>query len=75
MRLLIAKHLLRTAIKNHSSEIYPVNFDAYEWESFTAYRVLLRTEDGCETDVILDKLTGCERVWVDGLELGSPELN
>lgn len=46
----------------------------YEWETGTAYRVLLRS-DGVETDIVYDKFTGCYRIWVDGCELGDPGWN
>lgn len=48
---------------------------AYSWCTETALRVLLKLENGHESDVVVDLVTQCFRGWVDGVEVGGPELN
>lgn len=79
MEATLAKSLLRIAIVRNPQAVEGVLFRAYEWETETTARVLLQLKRRgvifSESDVELDKVTGCFRAWVDGVECGGPEWN
>lgn len=75
MPLTYSQKLLKTAIEFSDTAIDGMRFTAYEWETQTACRVLLRLDDGSEVDIDCDKVTRCYRVWCDGLEKGDPGMN
>ena len=48
---------------------------AYSWSTPTAIRVLIQLKNGMESDVDVDRVTKCFRGWVNGIEIGDPEMN
>lgn len=75
MSTALSKSVLRAALLHNEQAVEGAKFRAYQYESFTAFRVLVRLENGSETDVVYDKITECFRVWQDGMELGDPGMN
>lgn len=71
----LARNLLMTAILHNRNSVAGMMYTAYEYESPTCLRVLVKIDQDYESDILYDKVTGCWRLWIDGVELGSPECN
>lgn len=74
MNAITLKGLIRVAMLSNRGVMAGTVPEAYEWETCTAFRVLMRC-DGTETDIVYDKVTDCWRLWIDGVECGDPECN
>lgn len=48
---------------------------AFSYETSSAVRVVIRLDNGMESDVDVDKVTQCFRGLVNGVEVGPAEMN